>query len=230
MYRPVWTILLLAPLLAQAEPPLLVQQAFAVMSAQRQQQWRYTMTLTDTAGSRVERHDPDGEPVWMLVSVDGGKPPASEVKRFRKQASKRAEASKGNTRFVELALDDSWKLLDETDAEVRFQFIPRPEKGDPQSMVDVLRGVLVVDKLKPHVKSMQISATRPFKPMALAKVSEMQVRIEFAEVQPGVYLPVRSANRVVAKMLGINKIQDETVTYSDYRQAGYDSASRRSTF
>ena len=78
------------------------------------------------------------------------------------------------------------QLLEETDTTAIYQFQPLPDEGDAESehIVKHLVGTIVIDKQRPAVLSMALSATKPFRINWLARVETMNVHAHCAR-EPG---------------------------------------------
>ncbi len=196
-----------------AETPILVQQAMDAMKASSNTQWSYTRTITDDNGVTVERFDPSAEQQWTTLSING-KAVASDFQH--PQHSDEEDQSDEDDGISSLAGNDSWVLVAETDIDATYHFQPSAQDAEEAKFLKHLQGTMLIDKQNPHVKKFSMKALRKFKPMAIVKVLNMQVDVEFADVGNGDYQVVREAEDVTVRVALIKQREKSETIYSDY--------------
>ena len=212
----VFLILLCSVQQLSAEVPELVQQAFQAMQAHKELDWAYTRTRTDK-DVIVERYDPSAEQKWTTLSING-EPVSLDFKhpqhRDEKEEENESDAEKDS--FSDIGLEDSWELVSETDTEVTYTFQPKAEDAEEAKFLKHLQGTMLIDKQNPHVKKFSMKALRKFKAMAMVKILNMQVEVEFADIGNDIYKVVKESEDVTVRVALIKKREKSESVYSDY--------------
>lgn len=188
-------------------------------------EWAFTRTREDNEGTRVERFDPEADPQWQLVSVDGREPTESELSDYAEEVEKRLardEGRPGDNDFDGLTAADGWELMDEDAERMTWRFRPAPGATDREGMAKHLRGEMTILKSVPYVESFRLFNEDPFRAKVIAKIERFNTRIEMIRLDTRAYMPVRVSTSVRGSAaLGLKSIErDILLTYSDFRYAG----------
>ncbi len=200
-----------------AEKPELVQQAMDAMETSSKTEWAYTKTTTDENIVTVERFDPSLEQKWTTLTING-KAVASDFEHPQhgvdEEESENDEDKEGD--FSAIAQDDSWQLVSETDTVATYSFTPEADDPEEAKFLKHLQGTMLIDKQNPHIKKFSMKALRKFKPMAIVKVLNMQVDVEFADVGNADYKVIKESEDVTVRVALIKQREKSETLYSNY--------------
>ena len=203
---------------ASAEVPELVQKAMDSMQANSKTEWSYTRTISDDDGVTVESFDPSVEQRWTTLSINGEGVLADFKHPQHGDEDKDGESDDEEEGFSAIGQEDSWKLVSETETEATYQFTPEADDAEEAKFLKHLQGTMLIDKQNPHIKKFSMKALRKFKPMALVKILNMQVEVEFADVGNGDYKVVKESEDVTVRVALIKQREKSETVYSDYVQ------------
>ena len=150
--------------------------------------WAYTqhMVITDGKGRTKEetlvRFDPSqpDDVQWTLLQRDGGPATEAQVKKHRKEMTRRVKDRVTLGQLLELPRAE---VVAETAAETTYEVPLR--KGDNQRLPPEKFQVFVhVDRTKPALAFIEVKLRRAWRVAGVVKVKSGEVRIEFAEVRP----------------------------------------------
>jgi hypothetical protein len=187
---------------AAAQTPPLVEAAIATMESRAEpgQRWSFLRTVTVGEEYFVAEFDPSrpAEDAWRLEA------PASEdelsrelraaFRGMRDETESDLELLYGGDPEDDRDLRDQvtgLALTSEDDLGAVFAFIPDGsllgpgDGGDPPAFVRHLSGELTVEKAAPSIHALRVFAAAPFKPVPVARITEMEILTRFAEVEPG---------------------------------------------
>lgn len=156
---------------------------------------------------------------WRLLSVDGGKPSASDLKDYGKRArarERRAHPAKFNLSV--LAREGSIEIISEDFETLTFSFSVNPmERNDSMDLGDRLHGILVVNKETLKPLHLVIENKEPISPIAAMKIEKFRQEMTFSmnHALPG---PLVEEMRFVFRGRFLIKRfdNDRSVRYSNY--------------
>jgi len=202
-----------------AEMPALVQDAFNAMEKADKKEWTFIRTTIEGKNKKIERYSAANDPVWTRVNPSPDNVLVEKAQK-NKPKSKNKDDEGSDSKFIDLADPESWKLISESDIEAVYEFKPMGDDEGGKKIMQFMTGTLHIDKINPHVKSFSLKADRPFKPAAIAKVLKMHVVIEFEDMGGGNYFPVKESEDVVVRIFGIKKAQKAEKIYSEFKRVG----------
>lgn len=205
-----------------AEVPEIVQKSFTAMETMDRDNWSFTCTKKQGSEVLIERHDPDLEQKWQLISINGEAPSAERLDEYQnskmqiKIKANETGESEEDDKFVSLANPDGWNLISETDEEITYNFQPKAESSKDKKIMKNLLGTMTIAKENPHIKSFSMEALKPFRPVLVAKILKMQIDVEFSEVAPGEYALTREAEDILVRALGKKQHQKSEKVCTDF--------------
>jgi len=204
-----------------SEIPQQVQKSFEITKPVERNTWAYTRTETEGKTVWVETFDPLVEPMWSLISVNGVEPTDVQRKKREKSYTERANSDDyiGENDFAGLGHPDSWILVETTDKLTEYSFKPKAEDKEDEKVMRFVEGKLFVDNVSGAVHAFELYNSKPFKPVAVAKINKFNLRIEMTEVEEGIYLPLSIFSEVNGKALFKKFSEKSLVEFSDFKKA-----------
>ena len=202
-----------------AQTPEVVQQAMDAMESSSKTEWAFTKTTTDNDAVTVERFDPSTEQKWTTLTING-KAVASDFEHPQYGEGEEEVKSDDEGDFSAIAQDDSWQLVSETDTEAIYTFTPEAKDAEEAKFLKHLQGTMLIDKQNPHIKKFSMKALRKFKPMAIVKVLNMHVEVEFSDVGNGDYKVIKESEDVTVRVALVKQREKSETLYTDYLRVG----------
>ncbi len=149
--------------------------------------------------------------------------PDTWSKDFAKYVKSMQENTKGNIwcqQFVEM-VPSTAKLVSETDTTARYTFqpLPRPDdKGNMKKVLKHLTGRMTIDKTNNAVKSFEMEAAKPFKPMIAAKITQFKMRTNCTPAPNGQMRIETVETFIEGKAMTRSFIEAETQTISNLKR------------
>ncbi len=209
-------LVLLGPAAADSNPPAPVLQAFAGMA--HEQTCDFTRTQTHEGEVLIERFEENGgHPTWTLVSVDGEPPSTRRLKKYARDADRRAQRQHpARVDFGGLAEPDSYRLESVAAGQAVYGFQPLAESEDDEKVAPSLVGRLTIDQSTPRVLGFEVSNFEPFKPAVGVTVEEMKQTVDFEPVGPEGPIATRRIEVTMAgRAFGFKKIAEHRVITFD---------------
>lgn len=175
----------------------------------------------------VLRYDPSQKPPWSVIGdpVDT----AEAAARSHNEALIGAETSPDRDALMTeprklMTQGDAQFLREENGAWV-YNFdlkegVEMAGGGQKADITSYLKGEIFVDKDSRQLSGMRFYAPEPFKPAPVAKVKEMNVRIDFAPVDggEGPLVMTREATKVSGSAMFQDFSEQSTATYSGFEE------------
>jgi len=201
--------------------PAQVKKAIEITQPVERNTWAYTRTETEGKTIWIETFNPEVEPMWSLISVNGAEPTDAQRKKRKKSYVERAKSDDyiGENDFAGLGHPDSWTLVETTDKLTEYSFKPKAEDKEDEKVMRFVQGKLFIDNASGAVHAFELYNSKPFKPVAVAKINKFNLRIEMTEVETGVYLPLSIFSEVNGKALFKKFNEKSLVELSDFRKA-----------
>jgi hypothetical protein len=150
----------------------------------------YAFDLTLSTGDldavmRVDPSRPEGDRLRVV---------SPEPEDWTEDFAKRVENMKANTDgdiwcqdFAEHIPAADAELVSETDTTATYSFQPQPgaEPDDMDKIFEHLTGTVVVDKTAPGILNFEMVAEKPFKPMAVAKIRQFEMKVACTRAPDG---------------------------------------------
>lgn len=234
-------LLVVTPARAQAPPQ--VDAALATMEGRAEpgQRWAFTRTVTNGGASFTAAFDPsrpDGA-MWRLITPASQDELPRMLRRLYRDLSDEddtdfdvvlgADPEKADEE-VRAQIGAPFQLLSENDAQAVFAFAPQgaligeSSEEEPPGFMRHLAGELIVDKAAPIISELRAFATRSFKPLAIARINEMEIVTRYAEVEPGGPVAIVSLDaRVVGSALFVGVDQTVLMENSGFARVGGSS-------
>lgn len=187
--------------------------------------WAYTETSATSDGTFVGRYDPRlaDDKRWALISVDDRAPTDKEREEFitRKPGSEESDEDSDDDTIASMINVETLQLIEETESYWLFDFAPQGGE-DEKSFMDNVTGELKITKDYLHLSSIQLRATRPFKPQFGVKISEFLTLMQFGPVGGRQQIaPLSMEFRVKARAFVVKGIDEQSrITFSDYEYVG----------
>ena len=211
-------LFLAAAAVSNAVVPEPVGLAFSNMQDHQLTECGFTRSMQDSDRSTIERFDPS-HGSWELLEIDGRAPNAKELERFSGEQKKRTNRTPPTAlEFDDLAIPGSYKLSEDSNLEVVYEFAPAPGAGEDKKVTDALVGKLVVDKNLQSVAYIEVSNTQPFSPAFGVKVQSIYQKIEYLWLdEQEVFVIGEVTVKMSGKAFGMKKVsQDMTVKFGEF--------------
>jgi len=197
-----------------------VDAALARLDGARQDEnWFFTMHLTENDERRVITHDPSADPYIQreLVSVDGETPDEDALEEFREQEKERVDERDPEASYSYLVDTATLEQLGVDGDTVEYAFDPRIKAMEDS--LDKMSGKLRFDTASGDITSIEVFNTEELSPAFSVTVNSYRLTFRFHEEQ-GARLLQRMESHAVGKA-GFVKGFDSLVVvdFSDYRAA-----------
>ena len=216
-----WGISLLLPCLAclslassEWEDRLLTQLDQA--ATLEHQQFSFRQFTQGSKSQKLAQFQPQQDPQWQLLEVDGNPPSSNENTKFLKQRG-RIQKEDDLVQFRDLVAVDSVTLMKQEDGKVWLNFVPRVgELADDNA--EALKGYAIMSALDQRLLELHIENIDTFSPAFSIKISKMSMMFRFVIVDNQT-VPVEYGFSMLGKIGGIKKIEVDTSTaYSNYQR------------
>ena len=208
----------------------IVTRAFAAFDRGYRDEWAWAETSIKEDVVYVGRYDPRrGGPCerWVLVSVDGNEPTAEEIDDYlgEKNRNCREEAQEVKVSGHDMVNFESLELVEETDAQWVFSFIPNDDDDDDddddkeaREFMKHMNGTITVIKDGHYVGSIDIRTDKPVKPATGVKIKKFQTTLTFGPAaEDGPIVPLSVDVEVSGRaMLVIRFDERESARYHEY--------------
>ena len=202
----------------------LVERAFKSMEPDLSENWSYTQTRRNSAGTFVARFDPrlPEQQHWTLMTVDGREPTDEELEAFLEEKSRRKEQDGEEDEDATMYANGSIELLEETEDYWLFAFRPKTDSDDEAKFMEFVDARLKIEKNGHFVSLVSMRNTDTIKPGKGVKIRKFETELEFEpayEGGPTVPRSVRSAVQGKA-FLVVNIDENEHIEFSDFEPVG----------
>lgn len=201
-----WMLLLLVGLaVARGEVPALLDAALQKLQAD-ENRWAYTQTTQvydrkgkADGGVTVERFDPSlpYDQQWTLLQEDGRTPTGREQRAWRKRKDKemkrRDEKALGEVMDLERARE-----VERYDGQVIFE-VPLQPGASKRLPAEKFAVLMAVDEASCTLSEFMLKTVDSFRALGVAKVDRIEIKADFATVDPA-YAP--QPRRIVASAAG----------------------------
>ena len=210
-------LLVLAPM-AAAEIPAPVARMLDNAPRNAEARCSYTRLRLDDE-VREERYEAGAEGApWVLVSVDGDPPSAVEQRHY-------ARGQDDRDRRHPLAFDlrgmvdqEHWELLETEADRAAYAFRLRPNEDLDETLVDKVKGTLVLDTARHQPVRIVIENTEPAYVAPFVRVAQYRQQLDF-EWNEAVGAAVLTQRETImrGRALGLKLLRkDKLVRYQDY--------------
>lgn len=167
---------------------------------------------------RRERYVAGQEPPWTLLSVDGNPPTSVELRHY-------ARGQEERDRRHPLAFDlrgmvdpEHWRLRDRDGDEAVYEFRLRPNEDLDESLVDKVRGTLIMDAASHQPVRIVIENTEAAYIAPFVRVAEYRQQLDFEwNDAVGAAVLTQTETRVRGRAVGFKVLRrDKLVRYTDY--------------
>jgi len=160
-------------------------------------------------------YQPDNQPQWLLVEVNGAPPSKKELKKFDKRMAKLAEEP-DRSGFHDLITKGSVTVVKTEADKIWLSFIPKI--GDlPEENQSSLEGFAVMDRANETLLELHIDSKEQFSPAFSVKISTMNIAVYFEKAH-GVTLPTVYEFSMNGKIAGVKKLDiNSNISYSNYQ-------------
>jgi len=216
-----WGIGLLLPCLAclslassEWEDRLLTQLDEA--ATLEHQRFSFRQLTQGSESRKLAQFQPQEDPQWQLLEVDGIPPSSEESTKFLKQRG-REQNQDDPVRFRDLVAADSVTLMKQENGKVWLNFVPRVgELADDNA--EALTGYAIMSALDQRLLELHIENIDTFSPAFSIKISKMTMMFRFISVDNQT-VPAEYGFSMLGKIGGIKKIEvDSTTAYSNYQR------------
>lgn len=181
--------------------------------------YAYTVATSGREEAIVEAFDPslEASDQWQLKLVNGERPTAERVERYREEKAKQLEENPRRS-FTQLIDTATVERRDESANEVVYEFRPLLFDADPE-LNGKFVGTLTIDKADARLLQMEYHNTAPVKPVSAVRLEKMETLVVFETLPDGqpVVKSVSVHTRGVAFLF--RKFDRRVVQeYSDYRR------------
>ena len=204
---------------AEDDYSALLDEAVAAIDWDFQQNWAYTETTLSGDELWVARFDPrvTDNNGWTLLSIDGRKPTAKEVREFLEDKEDVDRSDDDDNRVTAIVERDSLRLVEETDDYWLFSFMPDSEEEFMQEVQTRLR----IAKRGRFVESVELRNLGEISPGFGTTFSQLLTQFTFAPATEGGPIVPRGL-KVILKGRAVLLIpfeETEVIEYSDFEYA-----------
>lgn len=218
------TIALLGSGLARAQQPDYpepLQNAISALVASSSGQWSYVRETRDDDGHYVERYDPalPRDEQWQLLLLDGQKPTAKQIKRYRREYDELFERDDPLDVDLSGLIDPATVRLDsETEDALVYAFQPSADSEDDKKIVEQLLGHVTIDQNDNAVLLVEIESKHAFSPVAMVKIFSMSMSLKIDAMNDGMLHAVSVArSKTEGRFMGIKKFsENEQTEFRDF--------------
>jgi len=167
---------------------------------------------------RRERYVAGEEPPWTLLEVDGSPPTSVELRHYARGQSDRDRRHPLAFDLRTMVDPEHWQLRERNGDEAVYEFRLRPNDDLDESLVDKVRGTLIMDTGRHQPVQIVIENTESAYVAPFVRVAEYRQQLDFEWNEAvGAAVLTQTETRVRGRAVGLKVLRrDKLVRYTDY--------------